>query len=96
MIPVARVNPIPFTMPSLVLSRKTELFLQSFQATLPNEEFWRIIEDIKTLLILMQVNKLTYKLLSPKNNLLPFWSIWTAVFRPHSFNEFRILFALNR
>lgn len=73
-----------------------QLFQSSLQAMLSNTEFWRTIEDIPMLLTLLQVNKLLYELLSPRQNLLPFWDIWTKVFRPHTYKEVRVMFALSR
>jgi hypothetical protein len=46
--------------------------------------------------MLMQVNKHAYEMLSPRNNYLPFWHMWTNEFRPHTYNEFRVMFALTR
>lgn len=73
-----------------------DVFLKCLQPMFTNEKFWAVIGDIRTLLHLMQVNRHTYQLLSPKDHLLPFWDIWMRVFRPHSYSEIRIMFALNR
>lgn len=55
-----------------------------------------MVQDIKTLVVIMRTNRQIYEMLAPKNHLLPFWDIWTKAFRLHTYDEIRIMFALSR